>query len=305
MRLILGLLATSLAYAQYFPLQTGNQWIYRVDEGPVKELRIAEVLRAETVDDREYFVYRAIDGRTTRVRLNEQNQLVQWNADGSESIWADFDAGEGASFPAAFDDCTGRGHIRTRTEAVEMLGRTWEGGMRVQYDAASCADAGVTEDLYLPALGLAERTYQSFTGPRRYKLVYARIGNASVVTSGQYSFRVNLDQRTYAARQILNVRMTLENWTKEPLQLQFNSGQSFDFAIRNEAGDTVYVWSADKLFLAVVREEEIRGEKNWTATQELELRPGEYVLEAWLTTGRTPAYKAQIPFTVAAIEPAR
>jgi hypothetical protein len=305
MRLIVGLLATSLAYAQYFPLQTGNQWIYRVDDGPVKELRIAEVLRAETVDDREYFVYRGIDGKTSRIRLNEQNQLVQWNADGGESIWADFAAGEGESFPTAFDDCTGRGHIRTRTKSVDILGRMWEGGIRVQYDAASCADAGVTDDLYLPALGLAERTYQSLTGPRRYKLIYARIGNASVVTSGQYSFRVNLDQKNYAARQVFNVRITLENWTGEALLLPFTSSQSFDFAIRNEAGGTVYVWSADKLFLAMMRQEEIRGEKNWTATEELELPPGEYVLEAWLTTGRTPAYRAQLPFTVAATEPAK
>ncbi|MFN0103566.1 MAG: BsuPI-related putative proteinase inhibitor [Bryobacteraceae bacterium] len=305
MRTFLLLLATGLAHAQYFPLQVGNQWIYRVDEGPVKELRVTEILRAETIDEKEYFVYKGILGETAHVRLTAENKLVQLNADGTESLWADFNAAEGTSFPTSFDSCTGRGRVETRNATTELLDRTWDNGIRVSYSATNCADAGVTDDLYLPGLGLAQRTYQSFTGPRRYKLSYARIGNASVVTSGEYSFRINLSQKTYATRAIINLRMTLENWTKEPLKLQFKSGQSFDFAIRDMAGETVYFWSANKLFTAEVRELTVTGEKNWTVTEELDLRPGEYVVEAWLTTDRKPAFKAQVPITVAAIEPAR
>lgn len=300
----LWLLATGLAYAQYFPLEVGNQWIYRLDEGPVKDLRIAEVTGKETINEREYFLYRGIQGEQSRIRLTANNELVQWNADGSESLWADFNAAEGASFPTAFDGCTGRGKVDTRAAKAELLNRTWENGIRVSYAAAACADAGVAEDLYLPGLGLAERTYQSFTGPRRYKLTYARIGNATVITGGEYSFRVNLAQKTYATRAILQVRMTLENWTREPLKLHFNSGQSFDFAVRDAAGATVYTWSANKLFTAEIREVAVTGEKNWTATEEVQLPAGEYVLEAWLTTDRKPVFKAQVPITVAEIVPA-
>jgi len=304
MRTFLFLLATGLAQAQYFPLQVGNQWIYRVDEGPVKELRVAEVLRAETVDEKEYFVYKGIFGETSRVRVTAENTLVQLNADGTESLWADFNAAEGSSYPTSFDSCTGRGRVEKRNATTELLDRVWDNGIQVSYIAASCADAGVTDDLYLPGLGLAQRTYQSFTGPRRYKLSYARIGNASVVTSSEYSFRINLSQKTYASRAIINLRMTLENWTKEPLKLQFYSGQSFDFAIRDASGETVFFWSANKLFIAEVRELSVTGEKNWTVTEEMDLKPGEYVLEAWLTTDRKPVFKAQVPFTVAAIGPA-
>jgi len=300
----LWLLATGLAYAQYFPLEVGNQWIYRLDEGPVKDLRIAEVTGKETINEREYFLYRGIQGEQSRIRLTANNELVQWNADGSESLWADFNAAEGASFPTAFDGCTGRGKVDTRAAKAELLNRTWENGIRVSYAAAACADAGVAEDLYLPGLGLAERTYQSFTGPRRYKLTYARIGNATVITGGEYSFRVNLAQKTYATRAILQVRMTLENWTREPLKLRFNSGQSFDFAVRDAAGAAVYTWSANKLFTAEIREVAVTGEKNWTATEEVQLPAGEYVLEAWLTTDRKPVFKAQVPITVAEIVPA-
>ena len=304
MRTFLFLLATGLAPAQYFPLQVGNQWIYRVDEGPVKELRVAEVLRAETVDEKDYFVYKGILGETVRVRVATENKLVQLNADGTESLWADFNAAEGTSYATSFDSCTGRGRVEKRNATTELLDRVWENGIQISYSAASCADAGVTDDLYLPGLGLAQRTYQSFTGPRRFKLSYARIGNASVVTSGEYSFRINLSQKTYAPRAIINLRMTLENWTKEPLKLQFNSGQSFDFAIRDASGETAFYWSANKLFTAEVRELSVTGEKNWTVTEEMDLKPGEYVLEAWLTTDRKPAFKAQVPITVAAIGPA-
>lgn len=305
MRTFLFLLATGLAQAQYFPLQAGNQWIYRVDEGPVKELRVAEVLRAETIDEKEYFLYKGILGETARIRITAENKLVQLNADGTESLWADFNAAEGTSYSTAFDSCTGRGRVETRSASKELLDHRWDNGIQVVYSAASCADAGVSEDLYLPGLGLAQRVYHSFTGPRRYNLSYARIGNASVVTGGEYSFRINLSEKTYAPRAIINLRMTLENWTKEPLNLQFFSGQSFDFAIRDASGATVFYWSANKLFTAVVRELTVIGEKNWTVTEEVDLRPGEYVLEAWLTNGRKPVFKAQVPLTVAVIEPAR
>jgi hypothetical protein len=294
------LLAAGVAQAQFFPLQVGNQWIYRVEEGPVKETRVAEVLRAETVDDKEYFVYQGITGGPTRLRVTSDNSLVQWNKDGSESLWVDFNAAEGAAFSTAADSCTGRGRVVSRDAKLELLDSVWNGGFQVAYSAAACADAGITDDIYLPGLGLAQRTYQSFTGPRRYKLAYVRFGNASIVTGAETAFRISLGQRNYAPRAVINLRLSLENWTKDPLPLTFPSGQSFDFAIRTPAGETVYTWSSNKLFTAEFREFSITGEKNWTVTEALDLKPGEYLLEAWLTTGPQPVYKAQLPITVTA-----
>ncbi len=106
MRNIFLLLATGLAQAQYFPLEVGNQWIYRV----------AEVLRAEI-------------------------------ADGTESMWADFNAAEGTSYPTAFDTCTGRGRVEKRDAPVEILDRIWASGIQISYSATNCADADVTDDL--------------------------------------------------------------------------------------------------------------------------------------------------------------
>ncbi|MBM3784011.1 MAG: hypothetical protein FJW30_06590 [Acidobacteria bacterium] len=288
-----------LLVAQFFPLQPGNQWIYRVDEGPVRDVRVAEITGVERFDETEYFLYRGLFGERASIRLNKQNQLVQRNADGTESIWADFNAAEGTSYPTSFDRCTGRARVESRDAFADVLDRVWVGGFRVSYAATSCADAGVTSDLYLPSVGLAERTFNTLTGPRRYTLTYARIGNASVIASGEYGFRISLDRRQYPTRARINLRLALENWTRDPLKLTFFSGQRFNYTIQNEAGDDAYNWSATRLFTAEIAELEVKGEKNWTSTDEIELKPGNYTLEAWLThSDRGRPFRARIPFTV-------
>lgn len=297
MRSIVFLCAAAIAPAQFFPLQVGNQWIYRVSEGPVREVRVAEVVSSERIDDVEYFVYRGLFGETAQLRMTANNQLVQRNADGTESLWADFDASLGAVYTTAFDRCTGRARVEAVALLVDALDRQWPGGRRVSYSATNCADAGVAGDVYVPGLGLTERTFITFTGPRRYQLTYARIGNASVIASGEYGFRLSLDQREYPSKARITLRMTLENWTKTPLVLNFTSGQSYDFSVRTDSGETVYTWSATRLFPAVIRDETVSGEKNWVVTDELDLRPGNYVIEARLTD-RTQAFRAQVPFTV-------
>ncbi|MBM3757636.1 MAG: hypothetical protein FJW38_27100 [Acidobacteria bacterium] len=291
------LCAAAIAPAQFFPLQVGNQWIYRVGEGPVRDVRVAEVVSAEQIDGVEYFGYRGLFGEMPRLRVDKTNRLVQRNADGSESVWADFSAAEGTSYATGFDRCTGRARVEAKDVLVDALDRQWGGGVRVSYSAANCADAGVTGDVFVPGLGLTERTFNTFTGPRRYQLTYARIGNASVIASGEYGFRLSLDQREYPSKARIMLRLTLENWTKTPLVLNFTSGQSYDFSVRTETGETVYTWSATRLFPAVIRDETVSGERNWVVTDELDLRPGNYVIEARLTD-RTQAFRAQAPFTV-------
>ena len=74
------LCVAAIAPAQFFPLQVGNQWIYRVSEGPVREVRVAEIVSSERIDAVEYFAYRGLFGETAQLRMNASNQLVQRNA---------------------------------------------------------------------------------------------------------------------------------------------------------------------------------------------------------------------------------
>jgi hypothetical protein len=101
----------------------------------------------------------------------------------------------------------------------------------------------------------------------------------------------------------LNARISLRNTLAAPVILEFPSGQDFDLALKNEKGEVVWRWSADKGFIALFRRVEFGpGERNWTAkiplTQEGKPLPaGKYVVEAELSTAGT-AYKASLPFVI-------
>jgi hypothetical protein len=290
--------ATLSAAAQYFPLQVGNQWIYRLSAGPLKESRTAEITAAETINGQDYFVYRGIFGETARIRLTSDNRLVARATDGAEVLWADFNAAERDSFPTSFDNCTGQATVESRSAKSSLFDLAWENGFQVAYAPAQCADAGVAADLYFPGLGLASRTYQSFSGPRVYELAYARIGKVTYSAEGEIAFRLSLNKSVFTTPALMQLRMTLANTTGEPLELNYRSGQSFDVQIRDDAGKTLYTWSANKLFTAALRQESVTGERNWVLSEEIPLPLGSYVLEAYLTTTDRPVYRAQLPFEV-------
>lgn len=71
-----------------------------------------------------------------------------------------------------------------------------------------------------------------------------------------------------------------------------------DPKIRNEKGDVVYVWSADKLFAQVFRTESFGpGERNYVILLPLENLPaGKYVADAFLTATSPGTYAASVGF---------
>lgn len=301
MKLALCLLAffTCALPAQYFPLAVGNQWIYRLDEGPVRDVRVASITGSETIGNTEWFRYSGIFGEPALIRLTSDNRLVARRADGAEVLWADFETQSGGSYAVAIEECTtGRARVESRDEEVDLLRIRWAGGFRVAYAAFQCADAGITGDLYLPGLGLAERTYTSISGPRKYRVTYARIGNATIFTGSELSFRLSLDQAVYPQDALIRLRLTLDNSTGKPVVLAFPSAQNYDFTVRDSQGQEIYTWSADKRFAALYREIPFEGETNWTEAQSLRLKPGEYSLSGWLATEGGALYRAQVPFTV-------
>lgn len=55
------------------------------------------------------------------------------------------------------------------------------------------------------------------------------------------------------------VRMTLHvtNDTSQPLELEFTSGQRYDFAVTRPDGESLWTWSADKSFIQALGSETI------------------------------------------------
>ena len=286
------LLLASLAPAQdYFPLAVGNQWIYRDS----KETIVTGIEATEKIGDREYFIYQGITGQRTRLRYNDKAQLVALQDNGSEGLWADFNADR---YDTKIEQCTGPATVVARDYAIDLGKQTLGGGIAVRYAPSNCADAGITRDVFVHGIGLAEREITSFIGPKTYRLIYARLGGLAVFGQGEHAFRLSLDRVAYPRNAEFEARLTLENSTGQPLLLRFNSGQSFDLRIKNDRGEHVYTWSATRLFIAVMRDEAVVGEKNWTTSDRLALDPGQYTMEAVLTTLDRQPYLATVPFTI-------
>ncbi|MBI1897984.1 MAG: hypothetical protein HYS04_15850, partial [Acidobacteria bacterium] len=71
------------------------------------------------------------------------------------------------------------------------------------------------------------------------------------------------DRSVYTPGAGMIARLRVRNSTGHPVQLNFPTGQSFDFVIRNEAGDIVQRWSEGKFFTQALRSETLApGERN-------------------------------------------
>ena len=156
----------------------------------------------------------------------------------------------------------------------------------------------MTQQYFLPYIGLILHEVTSIAGPVRYELVYSRTGLTTVVAETN-AFTLALDTPAYKVGENTKMlaRVTLN--VTQPVTLTFPSGQNTDLRIMNEKGESVYTWSADKLFIQVFREEKIGpGERNWVMDVPLgNLAPGKYTAEAWLTT-QPRQYSATVSFEI-------
>ena len=79
-------------------------------------------------------------------------------------------------------------------------------------------------------------------------------------------------------------------------QRQYAAPLQYDIIIRNEAGETVYTWSANRTFIQMVRTVEINGEKNWAETIRAPAA-GRYTATLKLAVSGRP-YEVTVPFDV-------
>lgn len=87
------------------------------------------------------------------------------------------------------------------------------------------------------------------------------------------------------AGEVVRLALHVTNSTTEPALLEFPSSQRYDFAIRTEAGESVWTWSADKMFAQVVGTETVPpgGTLSYRAEWNSEGRKGTFDAVGWLT----------------------
>jgi hypothetical protein len=283
------------AATDYFPLQTGNSWVYRVTEGRIRDVQYINVEARETVESREYY---RVDffGRTVLLRADGDKLIVYDRDTKQEATFIDFGAPDGQSWNSAVDPCVQSGRIDSRAFEIKAPVGNFSNALAISYQTR-CADAGINSQVFLPYVGLLRHTVSNISGPLQYDLSYSRTGATNLAVQ-QVSFAMALDKTVYpTGANNIEVRLTLRNSNPEPLKLTFPSQQSFDLKIYNERGDTAYVWSADKLFAQVVREIAVVGERTFAFKAEVPNLPaGKYVAEGFLTS--QPKFSASVSFEV-------
>ncbi|WP_394236350.1 BsuPI-related putative proteinase inhibitor [Niallia oryzisoli] len=93
----------------------------------------------------------------------------------------------------------------------------------------------------------------------------------------------------------------VNNQTEKEGKLEFSSSQRFDYSVETNKGEQIYLFSSVTMFLAVLGEEIIRpGEalRYEIDLHDLDLKPGNYLLTAWLTPKDGKAYSITKQFTV-------
>lgn len=286
-------LAGALCGQDYFPLETGNQWIYRIGGALSGVLTpttfVAEITGTRIIDGKEYFQLVGMPGGTRLLRKNEAGTLVFYSEqDRAEHNWVAFQAATGEAFRTEIDDCSPTGVIQSRNaELRSPLGDFREGALRVGYAPGRCADAGLIAETFLPYVGLAQRRMSNIAGEVIWDLIYTRLGSFTAFAEPERSFQATLNGARFATNEPITVRMTLRNTTGTPLELTFPSGQDFDVVIRNDKGDEVYRWSNGRAFTLAIRTLRFSGEKNYSVAVRPGLPTGTYTLTASLAVSGT------------------
>lgn len=296
---------------EYLPLSTGNQWVY--DTSGLGEPLTVEVARSEQFGEQTYYLLRGLPPGDLWLRRLDNGAYVSYDPSSkTESSWIDFSAETGVEFPTSAHPCSTTAVIKDKSHNGKFPVGVFENVTYIQYGANICADAGLTSDFFLPYVGLLQRTETTIAGPRTWSLVYARINDTLVVTAPEVAIGLSVDRAVYQSADLAPgpgrsgstaaARFSLRSSGGQPVEIVFPTGQTYDFALRDEAGKTLWRWSDGRAFTQTLRRESIQGEKNWAVRVPLydargNIFPaGRYTLEAWLATGGEPRWRAQVSF---------
>ncbi len=307
---ILGLAAGSFAAvdANYFPLQTGNRWVYRASSPVITQTLTVTVGTPVQTDGRIYYTVNGYAGQRALIRRGDDGNLYIRNENIERDVLlTSFDPASAVYQTTIAPECLHDAKTQERRVPFERQpGAEPLQALEIRYQSW-CVDAGLQSELYLQNVGMVRRVASSIGGPLFYELVYARVGAITYEPETTAAFRVGLLTpailRTNATDQILlrgSLRLSV---TGQPLRLFFPSAQRYDLRLTDSSGRVLQTWSADKLFAQVsteilATEESYEFEMPVADQSGRPLPDGEYILEAWLTTPGDRQITSKAPVTI-------
>jgi hypothetical protein len=285
--------------ADFLPLAPGNTWTYReAASGQTFSVRVGQPV---TISGNVYYQLTGYAGADLLVRIEPvYGALVYWDqARNQEILLTSFEQFEGGYWVAPFRPCpdqVGQGQLKLGN--YDGPSGPIANVLNVRYVAIGCADVGSTQEQYAEHLGMLRRVQTSIAGPRTFDLVSARVGSLTIDAAPAARFSVSLAQPVTGDSALATFRLQVNSPT--PLILSFTSGQEFDFALVDSAGNTVWRWSVSRTFLYATHQRTVTDE--WTETVEIPwsgLQPGDYTVQAGITASTATPFAATVPVTVA------
>lgn len=287
--------AGALPAADPLPLEPGNYWVYREERsGQSFTIRVSQPVWFQ--DGRTYHYLSGYAGDKALVRYNEFGNLVSLNEEtGQESIVIGFGERAPGWWASHGRPCEIEGQIQRGNSTYEGPSGRWAQATAILYRTFTCADAGVTGELFTENIGMLRRTETSFAGPRTFDLVYARVGNQTIETRDRARFSVSVEQPL--DKDELRVTLRIDLGYTPSIRLNFPTSQTFDVALRDESGRIVWAWSDGRGFAQVFEQRPIGNV--WSETISIPGRAADlqnHTIEGWLTTAPGEAkFAATVP----------
>jgi hypothetical protein len=287
-------MAVTADTGEMFPAHLNDCWMVQAFSGSSTDIHVTAVTRTGWLRFDKLF--------DMDVWLKPERDRVFVRSDGStKALLYDFGAVQGTQWNVEFGGLVGSVTVAEKDARVGTAYGTRAGCTAFSFVWDNLADAGVAMQWFCPDLGLVKQDKLSIAGVvTEYTSAAAIQGEIELGYLGQ-GMNVRLDQGNAYSGTILKAR--LELWDTTGMQREFRSetSQLFDLRLVNERGQTVRLWSADKIFLPVVTTWILDGDKDFEAELPLAnqhghvLPPGLYTVEGWIIDRvARPTAKTQI-----------
>ncbi len=297
-----------------FPLESGNQWLYETQDG-----RYSFVIRVGLpayVGGKTYFIvnsygYGNAPWNQLMVRQAEDGALHVYDDETQQDLPLTlFQHIPGAWFASRLGACEDEGQVQPEPEPWNFGSTNTAAATVIRYRNFRCADNGLERETYVENLGLVQRVLTTFQGPMDFRLTYARIGNLTYRNGASASLSLDLD-RSHVARPVggsqdpVRIHLRYSVGPHYSGKLRFRSGQRYDVALLNAAGNEVWRWSDTEAFIQPIEEVTFGGYLEYSAYLQAHKFPdGEYTIQGWLNTDSERQLTVSIPFTISTTQPA-
>jgi hypothetical protein len=271
-------MAVTADSGEMFPAHLNDCWMMQAFSGPETDIHVRAVTKTGWLHFDKLFdmgVWLKPEGTKVFVRSDS----------GPKALLYDFGAAQGAQWTVAFGGLFGSVTVAEKDARVATAYGTKEGCVAFAFVWDNMADAGVATQWFCPGLGLVKQDKLSIAGlVTEYTSAAAIRGEIELGYLGQ-GMNVRLDQGKAYSGSMLQARLELWDTTGMRREFRSKTSQLFDIRIVNERGETVRLWSADKIFLPVITTWILDGEKDFTAELPLAnqdgdlLPPGLYTIE--------------------------